>query len=110
MIWSFLIVTLAAVTLTLYGMDSPLSTAPAPVTLTKPPELEMNFQPVPLETWPGTDFKTVPAGTPVLEALGKLATAAEPTEIAGDSRPPTARATAAAPARPPAPKKTTLFV
>src|ERR1017187_8433053 len=110
MIWSFLIVTLDAVTLTLYGMDSPLSTAPAPVTLTKPPELEMNFQPVPLETWPGTDFKTVPAGTPVLEAPGKVPTAAEATELAGDSRPPNARATAAAPGRLPAPMRTTLLV
>ena len=70
----------------------------------------MNFQPVPLETWPGTDFKTVPDGTPVVEALGKLTTPAEPTEVVGDSRPPNARATAAAPARLPAPTRTTLLV
>ena len=50
-------------------MYRPLSTVPFPVTITSPFAV-LYDQPGPLETWAGTDFRVVPAGTPVLVASG----------------------------------------
>ncbi len=60
-------------------MDRPLSTAPLPVTFTEPSGALC--QPGPLETWPGTAFRVIPEGTPVVVPSGKphtCGTAAHP--------------------------------
>ena len=64
----FLTVTFEAVMSRLARMSSPSRTAPSPSTSSQPRESQCH--PGPLETCPGTDRKTVPAGTPVFVASG----------------------------------------
>ena len=66
---TFLTVTLLALTCRLPEMDRPLSTVPSPVTTTVL-VVAFQVQPGPLVTWAGTCFKVVPAGTPVVAAVG----------------------------------------
>jgi len=62
-------VTLEAWISTVPGMYRPLSTVPFTFTITSP-YLAFQYQPGPLDTWPGTDFRVIPLGTPVLVASG----------------------------------------